>query len=359
MNAYELFCGDLKGDELTRTDADRRTYYIALRDMLRKELAAGAPCEMIRHYGRRLQAGAPGYMYLLDAAALWECYDAVVEGLRFPRDIGLGMPFPISGGKRLSWREVQKQSDMRALPVAVVDEELRARLVALVAYEKTPVEKRKALHLPKVNVRACPATADARKAPPPPGEDDAAETARLQAQLEEQKKEIARLTADCDALQRKVETLEKRPRVPVGEDELSELILNKHTAAALELARSIGSRLQEALQQQADAERTVAELQEQLRTATEQLQADVTQAAALRTRQETAQREAAQARQECEQARTEAEEAQKQLSQERQQLSEQNARLREAQHQLDRLTAARKTTTLQADAVSAAADRLS
>lgn len=368
MNAYELFSRDLMGDELSRTKTDRRTYYNALRQTLREELAAGASCELLAHYGKRLTSGSVGHMYLLDAAALWECYESVVGGLRFPRDIGQGLPFPAANGSRLTWSEIQRQSDLRTLPVAELDGELTARIEALVLYAQTPVSKRAALRPAPVNPRARLAMVEARTvAPiPAPGAAEAEAQSKLQEQLAQHQETIARLQAERDALAADVARLEKRPQVNYEEVlQVSEMILQDRIIEAANKARQLNVQLQADLQRLMEADRMVADLQGQVDSATEQLQADVAQERALRTQRETVRQAAEEARRACDQAKADAaearrekQEAEQQLSQARQELSEYNASLRETQSMLARVAAAGDLTRRQADMTRRQLDQL-
>lgn len=363
MKAYELFCQDVKGDELIRANTDRRAYYNTLRQMLRTELMAGAECELLAHYARRLEDGAPGYMYLLDAAALWECYEAALSGpRRFPRDIGQGLPFPLANGGRLSWMEVQRQSDLGTLPVAVLDEALRARISALVAYMNSQEAECGGLEANVPDPRARLAMAEARVAGriPAPGAAPAAqaeEDAPQSAQLQEQ---ITRLQAERQSLQAELEHLKNQPRQ--GNEELVQLVdmlLHSQMAEAAALARRLGGEVKESVQRAQELQQTVTQLQEQLHSAQEQQQADLAQVAALRTQQQTALQCAREAREACEQAQADAlaaqqarQEAEKQLGQARETLMGENARLRELQGRMARTHSAAELMRRQADRLS-------
>lgn len=362
MKAYEIFCQDVMGDELRRTGSDRRTYYNNLRQALRTELSAGAECELVEHFAKRLEEGSAQYMYLLDAAALWECYEATVDGLRFPRDIGSGMPFPVANGSRMSWPEVQRQSDMHILPVAVLDDELLARIRALVIYAQTPLAERDCMPLPVVNPRARLTTADARTAGaiPAPGKPASVQDEAVQEQVAAYQQRIAQLEAERDALQTEVTRLEKRPQQENEEMvQLADLILHNRMAEAAALARRLGGTLDESLQHMQELQQNVAQLQEQLRQAQEQMQADSAQAEALRAQQQAAAQRVQEIRVECEQVQADAVAAQqarkvaeRSLSDARAELSQENARLREAQGQLARTTDAVTLTRMQADRLS-------
>lgn len=137
MKAYELFENDQAGSELLRKPTSRREYYTALRQALQDE--AGEKDGLIRRMAQAVEAGQ-SRLYLLDAAAVWECYEAVIDCTRFPRDLSRGFPFMVRG-RTLPWSEVQSLSDAGLLPVAVADEQLRARLAALCAPGGKPADR--------------------------------------------------------------------------------------------------------------------------------------------------------------------------------------------------------------------------
>lgn len=370
MKAYELFLQDLKGDELVRVNTDRRVYYNTLRQTLRTELMAGARSELLEHYARRLEADAPRYMYLLDAAALWECYEAALEGpRRFPRDIGQGLPFPMDNGRRLTWMNVQHQSDMGTLPVAVVDDALRTRLCALVTYMNTPEAERASLQPPAVDARARLAMADAHMAEkiPAPGAEAASaapaptpELAQLQAALKEQQAKIDRLEAERSSMQSDLEQLRREPRQ--GNEELvrlMEMILHNQMAESAALANRLGGEVNESVQRAQELQQTVKQLQAQLDDAQEQYRADLARAEALRAQRQAEEQRAAEARQACAQAQEDAAAAQqakqaaeKALSEAHETLSQENARLRELQARMARVNGAAALTRRQADRLS-------
>lgn len=362
MNAYELFCQDLMGDELIRAKTDRRAYYNALRQALREELAAGAPCALLEHFSRRLSPQAPAGMYLLDAAAIWECYEATLGGLRFPRDIGQGIPFPLSGGRRLSWADTQRLSDARALPVAVIEQELRARLEGLIAYGKAPAEKRAALNVPPVNPRAKLETMDARSAgaiPAPEGAKEALVQAapHTDEQLEACRKQLACLQQERDALKAELARAQSRPQTDVEELlQVADMILYNRMAEAAEKARGTGSALETELQRLQELQLSLAQAQEKLRLTREQMQAGAVQLDALHAQQRAADQALEAARRECAKAQQDAavrlqekQAAEMALAEAQGRLERANAELRELQRRIARTGEAADMTRRQAD----------
>lgn len=171
MKAIELYRNDRAGDEGMRRIGDRRGYYSALRRQMKAELSQGAPCELLLHFAERLEAGQLPHMYLLDAMAVMECYEAVIDGVRFPRDIGVGLP-PLAEGGRMSWSEVQRLAEADALPLAEVDAELADRLRGLETCIRSAGEKKSWPDIPRVNRNArlklvSPAQFAARQTPAP------------------------------------------------------------------------------------------------------------------------------------------------------------------------------------------------
>lgn len=362
MNAYELFCRDLMGDELIRAKTDRRAYYNALRQALREELAAGAPCELLEHFSRRLSPYAPAGMYLLDAAAIWECYEATVGGLRFPRDIGQGIPFQLSGGRRLSWADTQRLSDARALPAAALDAELRARLEGLIAYGKAPAEKRAALVVPPVNPRAKLETMDVRSvgAIPAPGsvKEAPVQTApHVSAQLEECRQQLACLQQERDALRAELARAQSRPQADAEALlQVADMILYNRMAEAAEKARGTGSALETELQRLQELQGSLAQAQEKLYMTREQLQAAAAQLDALHAQQRAADQALDAARCDCEKAQRDAaaclqekQMAEKALAEAQGRLERANAELRELQRRIARTGEAAEMTRRQAD----------
>lgn len=356
MKAYELFSRDLAGGEFTRVATDRRAYYHALRQALKDEVFAGAECALLTHYGRLLEKPAPVCLYLLDAAALWECYEAVIDGMRFPRDIGQGFPFLV-GGRRLMWSEVQKLAEAGTLPVAVVDDELRARLSGLLAYAASGGKKNGAA-LPAVNGRATIRTAEARTvaaqpAAPAPAPQENGEIARLQAQVKQ-------LEAESIAQRAEIDRLSSKGRSDYDAAAYTaELILHNRMEEAAAQGRQLGGRLQEELEKLTKLQAEVAALREQAAQAEAQLLAEQAQAEAFLVQLESARRAAAAARSECEQLQLDAAEslrekqqAEQRLSEARAELSRQNAELRELQRQLAQTSAAAELTRRQAERLS-------
>lgn len=367
MKAYELFCQDVKGDELIRTNSDRRAYYNTLRQALRDELTAGAECRLLEHYAARLEEGAPEHMYLLDAAALWECYEGVLNGpRRLPRDIGPGLPFPMANGVRITWPEAQRQSDLGTLPVAVVDEALRARISALVTWAQTPAAERGKLK-DMLDSRARLAMADARMAGSIPfaagaKNADAADPriAQLEAEVADYQRRMEQLRSEYDAAKADLTRMENQPRQSNEElVHLVDLILRNNMADAAALAQRLGGEVHESVQRMQKAHQAVAELQEQLTQAQEQEQADTVRAQSLRAQLQAARQRMEELRTACEQAQTDALKAQeekkaaeKKLTEARETLQEENARLREIQARMARVSAAADLTRRQADHLS-------
>lgn len=336
MSAYEIFCQDLMGDELARRDTSRRAYYQSLRTALIGEVQSGGRCELLNHFAGRLEQGAPGYMYLLDAAALWECYDIIFGSVRFPRDLGVGFPINLGDYRRLSWEEADRLNRANALPAAVLDAQLKARLQNLVAYAQGSRKERDTLPRPGADGRACLVTVPVAGAGRIPVSGEKAEKGRketagelksLQDRLALQTQELARMTAERDALlaerdalQGDVIRLQNRPRVQSAEDgTLLELVLNSRIAEAAERARETDAALKDKVCELQSAQQTLQERQEQLQTTLTLLEEQAAAAQDMRANEQDAETAAAQAREAFEEAQRgiaraagEMEEAQKQ-----------------------------------------------
>lgn len=379
MKAYELFSRDLAGNELTRVATDRRAYYHALRQALKDEVSAGAECELLKHYGEMIGAeysveseqgyaeyvygqgmeqSAPVYLYLLDAAALWECYEAVIDGIRYPRDIGQGFPFLV-GGRRLMWSEVQRMAEAGTLPVAVADDELRARLSMLLADMESFGAKYAKLSGPAVNNRATLQTAEVRIAAQPAASAPAAvrqedgEIARLRAQVKQLETENAAQRAEIDRLSSKGRADYDAAAYT------AELILHNRMEEAAAQGRQLGGRLQAEVERLMQLQAEVNELKEQAAQTEAQLQAERAQAEGFRAQLQAARQAAQDARGECEELQKaaaeglqEKQETEERLTRARAELSRQNAELRELQRQLAQTAAAAELTRRQAERLS-------
>lgn len=340
MKAFEIFSRDLAGNEFSRVGSDRRTYYLSLRQALKEEVSANVDSGLLAHYGKLLKQSAPAQLYLLDAAALWECHEAVIGAMRFPRDIGQGFPFMV-GGRRLSWSEVQQLSDAGTLPVAVLDDELRARLTGLMAHIANRSRLIGRSEIPAVNGRATLATENRATSPVSASQKtqeapcNTAELTSLREKVQQLEAEIARLNS--------------QPHHDYDAAYTAELILRNRMDEALAQARQAGGRLQEALEQLIREQAESADLAEQAAQAEAELQALRIQkasaakaAAAAQAERDQLQREAA----ECLQAK---EAAEAELAAVRQQLSDSNAALRKAQRLAADTAAAARLTHMQAE----------
>lgn len=307
MKAYELYQRDqVNGDEFARDGGrERRQYYLELRQTLRDECASGRPCELVEALGVRMDKGKLPHMYLLDAAAVWECYENAIEGSHFLRDIGPGLPFPI-GGRMLKWSEVQRMAGEGTLPVAVVDAELRERLGALRRFcagrghakAKTAVNLRATLQTAAPCEAAMPETSGRKESGTSAPADGKATGPNRQ--LEALRTENAALRSQLEQLQQYRETTREHAI------RAAESIL----AGKNEEARAFASDLEETLQAAVQGlEKTAADcraLEERIAQAKEQLEADRTQFSALRQQEQEAKQRAAAARSEREQAQRDA-----------------------------------------------------
>ena len=342
MKAFEIFSRDLAGSEFSRAGSDRRAYYHTLRQALKDELTAGVDCAFLTHYGKLLEQASPVYLYLLDAAALWECHEAVIGAMRFPRDIGQGFPFLVNGS-RLSWDRMQQLSDKGGLPVAVLDDELRARLTGLLAYGSARGRKIGRMDVPAVNGRATLAVADPVSAPvalpekPAPSAQDGEELSRLREKVQQLEAEISRLNS--------------QPKVDYDAAYTAEMILHNRMDEALTQSRRVGGKLQETLEELTRVQAEAAESQTRADQAQEQLQI-------LRARKDAALQAAEAARSQCLQLESEAarsltekEAAEAALAQSRAKLTEANAALRRAQRLAADTAAAADMTRRQAESL--------
>lgn len=380
MKAYEMFCQDITENELARSTSDRRTYYRQLREQLRAELTGGESCELLKHLAKRLDAREPVYMYLLDAAVIWECYEGVIDGLRFPRDIAQGMPVPLQDGRRLSWNDVQRLSDKGTLPAVQVDSELSARLKALADFAAAGGKKRPGDVKPDVNPRARLCSVEAREAVAQPapgkkgfigavkeiftgsGKDDTAKTdesvARLQEQLKKQEEQIARLQNEKEALSAEAEKLRAQPPA-AAIDPLMEMILRGKMTEAVAEAGKLNAQVEMKMRELQQARLSVEQLQEQAKETDALLQATKAQMNSLRASLYTAVEEEVAVRVEIESVQTETAARQQErhaaearLNEARAELSRQNAALRTLQRKLAETDEAASLTRRQVDRLS-------
>ncbi|MBR3763764.1 MAG: hypothetical protein IKK57_04335 [Clostridia bacterium] len=304
MSAYEIFCQDVKDDELKRGSTSRQRYYSVLREALKNEVAAGGRCELLHHYAKRLDKDGPAYMYLLDAAALWECYDAVFCSRRFPRPLGEGFPFPMQDGRRLPWQEVERLSNMQALPVAVVDAQLRSRLESLCRYAGASLQERKLILPGEVDERAhlklAPAAEAARAAvPEKDGEADASEEVlRLREQL-------AQALAECGTLREAVKQAKSRPQTE-DEESVVDLLLKNRLAEAAGRLQAVNGELAEKARLLQSMEHDVEDARARLQETARRLREDEEEAEKCRRSQQEVDEAAARAAEACEQARRDA-----------------------------------------------------
>ena len=359
MSAYEIFCQDVKDDELKRGSTNRQRYYSTLREALKNEVAAGGRCELLHHYAKRLDKDGPAYMYLLDAAALWECYDAVFCSRRFPRPLGEGFPFPMQDGRRLPWQEVERLSNMQALPVAVVDAQLRSRLESLCRYAGASLQERKLILPGEVDERAhlklAPAAEAARAAvPEKAGEADASEEVlRLREQL-------AQALAECGTLREAAKQAKARP-LPQAEDEetLVDMVLKNRLAEASSRLQGVNSELAEKVHMLQRMEHDLEDARARLKETVRRLHEDEEEAEACRRNQREADEAAARAGEACEQARRDAararqekQAAEDELSGALQELSRVNGELQEAKRRLHAAHSALELTSRQHKALT-------
>lgn len=310
MNAYDIFCQDLMDDELNRARTDRQRYYSILRESLREEIMAGGRCELLQHYAKRLEPGAPGYMYLLDAGALWECFDAIFCSRRFPRPLGEGFPFIMKDGRRMPWPEVKRLQDQQALPVAVVDEQLRRRIESLNRYAHTPLEERRKVIPQAVNEGAKLTVTSAIDVPPipVPGADSPAEVPaevlEVRSLLAQREQELARVLAENETLRAEAKRKPNRPGAqPEDEELLVDMLLKNRLAEAAERWQRIDSDLAERVRSLEKLEAACAAARTDLERVNRQIEVDREELEECRSRKQHADEEAARIRI----ARTEAE----------------------------------------------------
>lgn len=322
MKAYELYLNDqVNGNEFVRCSASRKAYYEKLREALRDECEGGRLCEWLEKLGARMDAQKLPYMYLLDAAAVWECYETVVEGIRFMRPVNR-FPFKVKG-RDLLWDEVDSLSEKGELPVAVVEQELWNRLIALLNYgaghgtlrEKPPVNDRAALATADPDV--LPAAEEAAEEPAPAVEPQAEQpaapavsAAEIEALRQEYEQQLKDLTQQAEVFRRENETLRGEAEQLRSYHELTREYAVKAANAILagktEEARAAASHLDEKLQAAAgELERVTAEcreLENRITGTQEKLAVDRVQLNALRQQAAQAAQAVADVRSEREQA---------------------------------------------------------
>ena len=351
MKAYALYQQDLTdGGVLARTKAPRRQYYLDIRAALRDE-AAARDCELLSRWGKALEKDELEHMYLLDAAALWECYEAVIGGSRFPRDVGRGLPFVVDG-RTLPWTEVQQLSDAGKLPAALVDEELGGRLRALLQHISARGREKKAAPL---NARAAIRTADPRevKQPAPQQTSAAAAVGEASPQLEALRAENAALRARLEQLQANQET----------DREYAQLAARRILQGSAQEAREAIGKLDAQLQEAAAAlEKAVAEqreLEARFAEVSRELEASQASLEALRTQTQEAEAALAKLRSERETAQLDAgravldrQRAEEELQSAMEQLDAVTQSLRAVRKQAEETKAARRLTQRQLEAVT-------
>ena len=383
MKAIELYKIDQAADNgLLRKATPRRDYYTRMRTALQDEANGVTDCQMISDVARAVAEGQDR-LYLLDAGALWECYDAVIGQNRFPRDLSRGFPFKVKE-RTLPWSEVQRLSDSGRLAQAVVDAELRARVEGLYAFVRKGVST---LALPLVNERAQLETADpepgqipqagvpaagsyACAAPavpaatpmvtpvipvvpmtamPPvtpmtaapetsvPGWQPAYQDGETKLRMEEMKRENQKLTADNNLLRGQLDQMRAyRESERDYAVRAARCILGGHMEEARVIAEKLGGELQTAL---LEMERIVSErfeMEQKMEELRSRMEADVAQTQALRQQQAAAHQAVADAREEREKAMEEAAQvleekkaAEAELAEAQQELAEKTRSLRE------------------------------
>lgn len=329
MKAYELYLQDQVDGNEFRRDAtmERRQYYLELRQALRAECAGGRKCELLEKFGTRMDEKQLEYMYLLDAAAVWECYEGLIEGSRFTRDIGPGLPFKVKG-RTLPWSEVQRQSDEGTLPAATVDAQLWDRLTALLNFcAARGVLKNR----PQVDACATLQTVSLRDVKPDDSRPDSGAAEDTQAQSEQ----LDSLTRQLDALRSDNQTLRSQIEQLQQHQETTRDYAVRAASSILagknEEARALAGQLEEKLQLAVEElEKTVTdcrELEERIAKAQEKLVVDRAQLQALRQQELEATEAVINARSEREQAQQDASRALQEQQATQAELDEAMARL--------------------------------
>lgn len=364
MKAYRLYQKDLVAENpFLRTVTDRKQYYQKLRSAL-KECAPGQKNELLTHLLRQVEKKHATQLYLLDAAAVWECYEALVGGVRIPRDIGRGLPFMVDG-RMLPWAEIQRLSDQGELPAASVDAELLARLTAL---DKYLTGKSRPKDMPAVNPRATLSTGE------PPEVDI---TLRDVPQEKPGRRESTQLRKENEQLQKRVQALEsenaalrdrqaKAAAVQESEREMAaraaHRILEGKTQEAQEAIGQLDEQLQGAARALEEAVARQQELQMSRDEALKQLEAEKTSLESLRREEMEVSDSLRSIRTEREQAQLaagratlEKQEAQQELEKAQEQLGMVTQSLREVRRKVEETNKARRMTQRQLETIS---DRL-
>lgn len=290
------------------SNLSRREYYNQMRTAMRQEAALGE-CRLIARMADAVAAGQKE-LYLLDAGALWECYDDVLGGGLPPRNDSRGFPFHIRG-HILPWSEIQRLDGENRLPAAAVDDVLRARVQGLNAYLQgqrglPPVNPR----LPLLTVE--PAAAETIYHPNTiyAGTPRASFTSPLRQQVagtDGRKLDLQALMAENSLLRGQLEQLRSyRENERSYAVQAARSILSGHVEEARAIAEKLDSELQELL---ADLEKLTAlrlETEQRLAALRGQIEADNAQACSLKEQQEAAEKEAAQIRARCAEAQQQA-----------------------------------------------------
>jgi len=373
MKAYERYQQDMAGgSELHRAHTDRQEYYQQLRQTMREECLSENGCRLLENFSQRREAGQLERLYLLDAAAIWECYEVVIDGHRNLRDLGLGLPYPVEG-RILPWDEVQRLADEGALPVAVVDEETGKRLAALLRCCTSGGILRDAADVdPRAHI-----VTQAPDPDPDPAQDPsylvpshesmlAAENDALQRLVMNKSLQVSELTDQVGDLKREVEELRsKLAQLRQHQDSARDYaalaarsILEGHTAEAQTAAARLNTQLQQAFR---ELERAVAERQKAeatLARTQEQLASDRAQLQALRQQERTARQSIAsactarkQAQKDAAQAVQDQDAAQAELEAASARLAAATQALRELRRKIAETNRAADLTQRQADAL--------
>lgn len=362
MKAYRLYQKDLVGENpFLRTVSDRRQYYQKLRSAL-KECVPGQKSEMVTCLIKQVERKRVTQLYLLDAAALWECYEALVSGIRVARDTGRGLPFQVDG-RTLPWAEIQRLSDKGELPAATVDAELKARLIAL---DKLLNGRKRPKAAPAVNPRATLRTGEApevdialRDQPvqEKPSRRDSSQLRKENEQLQMRVKELEKENAALQDRQARAAAIQETDREFAAR--AARRILEGKIQEAQEAIGQLDEQLQgaaraleEAVARQQELQRSRDEKMKQLeeeKTSLESLRLEEKEAAeslrTLRTEREQAQLAAGRAALEKQEAQQELQAAQAQLGMATQSL-------RETRRKVEETRKARRMTQRQLEAIS-------
>ena len=362
MKAYRLYQKDLIGENpFLRTVTDRRQYYQKLRSAL-KECAPGQKNELLDHLLRQVEKKRVTQLYLLDAAALWECYEGLVAGIRVARDTGRGLPFPVDG-RTLPWAEIQRLSDMGELPAAAVDAELKARLIAL---DKLLNGRKRPKAAPAVNPRATLLTGEppevdiALRDQPAEEKSTRRENNQLRKeneQLQMRVKELEQENAALQARQAKTATIQETDREFAAR--AARRILEGKTQEAQEAISQLDEQLQGAARALEEAVARQQELKKSRDEALKELEEGRAGLEEIRKQEQEVSAELCSLRQEREQAQMaagravlEKQEAQQELQAAQEQLGMVTQSLREARRQVADTQKARRMTQRQLEAIS-------